>query len=104
MPKHSLQLTIDTISGGNGEGVPPVPFPNTEVKPFSVDGTWLVTARESRTSPDSNKHFVAIQGVLFLPYKQGKTEFPTKKATANQHPIRQKNSTAKFVQFAVLFF
>ena len=43
-----------TISGGNGEGDPPVPIPNTEVKPFSADGTWLDTARESRTSPDSN--------------------------------------------------
>ena len=45
--------TIDTISGGNGEGVPPVPIPNTEVKPFSADGTWLDTARESRSPPDS---------------------------------------------------
>ena len=43
----------DTISGDNSEGVPPVPIPNTEVKPFSVDGTWLVTARESRSLPDS---------------------------------------------------
>ena len=42
-----------TISGGNDEGVTPVPIPNTEVKPFSADGTWLVTARESRSPPDS---------------------------------------------------
>ena len=41
-----------TISGGNDEGVPPVPIPNTEVKPFSADGTWLETARESRSPPD----------------------------------------------------
>ena len=40
-------------SGDNGERVPPVPIPNTEVKPFSADGTWLETARESRTLPDS---------------------------------------------------
>ena len=46
---------IDTVSGGNGEGVPPVPIPNTEVKPFSADGTWLDTARESRSLPDSNR-------------------------------------------------
>ena len=44
-----------TISGDNGERDPPVPIPNTEVKPLSADGTWLETARESRTSPDSNK-------------------------------------------------
>ena len=43
-----------TISGGNDEGVPPVPIPNTEVKPFSADGTWLETARESRSLPESN--------------------------------------------------
>ena len=42
-----------TISGGNGMREPPVPIPNTEVKPHSADGTWLETARESRTSPDS---------------------------------------------------
>ena len=41
------------ISGGNGEGVPPVPIPNTEVKPFSADNTWLDTAREGRSPPDS---------------------------------------------------
>ena len=42
-------------SGGNSERDPPVPIPNTEVKPFSADGTWLETARESRTLPDSNR-------------------------------------------------
>ena len=41
------------ISGGNGKGDPPVPIPNTEVKPLSADGTWLETTRESRTPPDS---------------------------------------------------
>ena len=44
-----------SISGDNGERDPPVPIPNTEVKPLSADGTWLATARESRTPPDSNK-------------------------------------------------
>ena len=39
-------------SGGNGEGDPPVPIPNTEVKPLCADGTWLETARESRSLPD----------------------------------------------------
>ena len=42
-----------TLSGGDNEGVTPVPIPNTEVKPFSADGTWLETARESRSLPDS---------------------------------------------------
>ena len=44
-----------TISGDNGERDPPVPIPNTEVKPFSADGTWLETIWESRTLPDSMK-------------------------------------------------
>ena len=45
--------TLITLSGGDNEGVTPVPIPNTEVKPFSADGTWLETARESRSLPDS---------------------------------------------------
>ena len=45
--------TLHRNSGGNGERVPPVPIPNTEVKPFSADGTWLETARVSRSLPDS---------------------------------------------------
>ena len=45
---------VDTISGGHNEGVPPVPIPNTEVKPFSAESTWLETAREDRSLPDSN--------------------------------------------------
>ena len=48
------ELNMFTISGGDNEGVTPVPIPNTEVKPFSADGTWLETARESRSLPDSN--------------------------------------------------
>ena len=47
-----------TISGDNSLRDPPVPIPNTEVKPQHADGTWLETARESRSSPDSNKFIV----------------------------------------------
>ena len=49
-----------TISGDNSLRVPPVPIPNTEVKPQHADGTWLETARESRSSPDSNSMIVEI--------------------------------------------
>ena len=55
---RSGTIKENTISGGNGERVPPVPIPNTEVKPLSADGTWLETARESRSPPDSNKEVV----------------------------------------------
>ena len=41
------------ISGDYGEKVPPVPIPNTEVKLLRVESTWLVTAREDSSSPDS---------------------------------------------------
>ena len=47
---HTISFTI---SGGNDEGVPPVPIPNTEVKPFSAESTWLDTAREHRSPPES---------------------------------------------------
>ena len=46
---------LNTISGDNGKRDPPVPIPNTEVKPLRADGTWLETARESRSSPDSKR-------------------------------------------------
>ena len=39
-------------SSDDGEGATPVPIPNTEVKPFSADGTWRETAWESRSSLD----------------------------------------------------
>ena len=55
-------------SGDNGERVPPVPIPNTEVKPFSADGTWLETARESRSLPDpKKKHPTDVGCFLFVP-------------------------------------
>ena len=58
-----------TISGDNGERDPPVPIPNTEVKPFSADGTWLETTWESRTLPDSIKKGLTPYGVgsFFIP-------------------------------------
>ena len=42
------------ISGGHSEGDPPVPIPNTEVKPFSADNTRLETSWEDKTLPESN--------------------------------------------------
>ena len=45
-------LIPSPILGDSSEGVPPVPIPNTEVKPFSPDGTARASVWESRTSPD----------------------------------------------------
>ena len=44
---------IATISGGNDGEVPPVPIPNTAVKLSSAESTWLDTAREDKSLPDS---------------------------------------------------
>jgi hypothetical protein len=52
IPYIRLSKCSRALSGGDGERVTPVPIPNTEVKPFSADGTWRETARESRTLPD----------------------------------------------------
>ncbi len=41
------------LSGDNSKEDTPVPIPNTEVKLFSADDTWWVTAWESKTSPDN---------------------------------------------------
>ena len=35
------------VSVTNAEG-PPVPIPNTEVKPLNAENTWWETAREDR--------------------------------------------------------
>ena len=40
-----------TILGDPSEGVPPVPIPNTEVKPLSPDGTARASVWESRKLP-----------------------------------------------------
>ena len=42
---------VNGLSGDNSDEVTPVPISNTEVKLISADDTWVVTPRESRTSP-----------------------------------------------------
>ena len=55
-----------TLCGGNGLGVPPVPIPNTEVKPQHADGTWLETARESRSLPHPLSPLAIAGGAFFV--------------------------------------
>ena len=43
-----------SILGDHSEGDPPVPIPNTEVKPLSPDGTARASVWESRKSPGSS--------------------------------------------------
>src|SRR5262249_7786748 len=47
----AIVIYLGEVSGGYSEGETPVPFPNTEVKPFSADGTARETVWESRSSP-----------------------------------------------------
>jgi hypothetical protein len=47
----ALSLRTIEIPGGLAGGVPPVPIPNTEVKPSRVDATAAVRQWESRTLP-----------------------------------------------------
>jgi hypothetical protein len=42
---------VEEFSGDHSKGETPDPIPNSEVKPFSADGTARETVWESRTSP-----------------------------------------------------
>ena len=64
-----LKVRAHKISGGNSLRDPPVPIPNTEVKPQHADSTWLVTARECRSPPDSMKDI--RKNVLYYCQTQG---------------------------------
>ena len=55
-----------TESGGNDEEVPPVPIPNTAVKLFCAESTWLDTAREDRSLPDAYSSVAQWQSTRLL--------------------------------------
>ncbi len=54
-PRPSGSVKTISILGDHSSGVPPVPIPNTEVKPASADGTAGVIRWESRSLPNLNK-------------------------------------------------
>ena len=45
---HLHDCEKQSKSGADGYGVPPVPIPNTVVKPIYVESTWLEAAWEDR--------------------------------------------------------
>ena len=47
-------FVLTSILGDHSERDPPVPIPNTEVKPLSPDGTARASVWESRTLPRLN--------------------------------------------------
>ena len=49
----SGKAPLRKVSGDDSWRAPPVPIPNTEVKPPNADGTELGTAWESRKLPGS---------------------------------------------------
>ncbi len=66
-------MAANDLLGDCSEGVPPVPIPNTAVKPFSPDGTARASAWESRTLPKLNtrKSPPATEGFFVLGKKGG---------------------------------
>ena len=63
-------------SGDDSKRDTPVPIPNTEVKPLNADGTWLVTTRESRKLPVTQRtHADLNDGVCFFVRVKGKEEW-----------------------------
>jgi hypothetical protein len=61
----------NNIPGDYGEGEPPVPIPNTAVKPLRANGTCRATGWESRSSPGAifNKKPVSFRNWLFVVLK-----------------------------------
>ena len=52
----SIQIQdLFSVPGGHTGGAPPVPIPNTEVKPSKADDTAAVRQWESRTLPGYNE-------------------------------------------------
>ena len=49
---QARRLGGDQVSGAHGGGVPPVPIPNTAVKPASADDSRTAGSLESRSVPD----------------------------------------------------
>ena len=51
-PSRRELQKLEKVSGAHGGGVPPVPIPNTAVKPASADDSLAAGPLESRTTPD----------------------------------------------------
>ena len=51
-PSRPQRPAMAMALGGLSERVPPVPIPNTAVKPLSPDGTARASVWESRTPPN----------------------------------------------------
>src|SRR5579862_2008370 len=59
------RMNAAQVLGDCSERDPPVPIPNTEVKPLSPDGTARASVWESRTLPRLNRAPAERLGLLF---------------------------------------
>ena len=48
---YAFLFNLKKSAGVNGDEVPPVPIPNTEVKLICVEDTWMVTSWENISMP-----------------------------------------------------
>ena len=74
------ELEKSLFSGGSSEGETPVPIPNTEVKPLSVDGTAPATGWESRSPPGIDLKKAPAMG----PFSFGATAEPVDRGSSER--------------------
>ena len=83
-------------SGGYSGGDPPVPIPNTEVKPASADGTWGVDPRESRTPPGTTLRAVrSVRAALALLQEGSRPAVGTSGLSAKQPGLFWRSSASR---------
>ena len=54
-----LRVLLQSIVGVYYSGVPPVPSPNTVVKPVCAVDTWRAASRKNRSMPTQHSHYCA---------------------------------------------
>ena len=70
LPDSFLKLICGVYYGGD----PPVPIPNTVVKPVRAEDTWRAASRENRSMPQQ-KSSDKMSELLFLSFRIFKTFF-----------------------------
>ena len=56
------EYSLSTV-GVDDAGGPPVPIPNTEVKPGGAEDSWLATACENREMPTSDSEYSSFLSI-----------------------------------------
>ena len=84
--KHANDQDVFNVPGGLTGGAPPVPIPNTEVKPSKADDTAAARPWESRTLPGCKQKPAgeSQQAFLFEIQQQILNETPLWKKLRNE--------------------